>query len=137
MRIYRPLSLIFAALFAATGLLFLAVPAKVISFFNWLASGPGWPQAPAADWSLYLILAAGYMYLVTALAVMMYKYPQNRQFAFLLAQAKTASSLLSLALFALQGHYLIYLANFLIDGFIALTVLYLYLKMGRPGWASS
>jgi hypothetical protein len=48
-----------------------------------------------------------------------------------------ASSILSLALFLLHAHYLIYLANFIIDGVIGIVVLTLYVKMRKTPWAYS
>jgi ABC-type Co2+ transport system permease subunit len=77
------------------------------------------------------------MYLVTVLAFLMYKNPENRYFPLLLIHAKLASSLLSLALFLAHSHYLIYLANFVIDGIIGGAVLWMYLKRGSGEWAYS
>ncbi len=124
-------------LFAVTGILFLAIPDKVLVFFNTLSSSFGMAQSPVIDWQFYLILAAGYMYLVTVLAFLMYKHPENRYFPLLLIHAKLASSLLSLAFFLAQSHYLIYLTNFIIDGVIGGAVLVLYLKRGSRQWAYS
>jgi hypothetical protein len=131
MKYYKSISLALMALFAVTGVLLLAIPDKVIVFFNWLSSPLGLPESPLIGWNFYLILAAGYMYLVTLLAFWMFRRPENRYFPLLLTQAKLASSVLSLAFFLLHGHYLIYLANFIIDGAIGLVVLSLYFKMGK------
>lgn len=118
-------------LFAVTGLFFLLIPERVLSLFNNFASFWGMPQSPVTGLNFYLILAVGYMYLVTVLAFLMYQHPENRYFPFLLVHAKIASSLLSLALFLLHAHYLIYLINFIVDGFIAAAVTMLYLKTKR------
>jgi hypothetical protein len=67
----------------------------------------------------------------------MFKHPENHYFPLLLIHAKLVSSILSLALFLLQAHYLIYLANFIVDGIIGLVVSILYLKMRRTEWAYS
>jgi hypothetical protein len=137
MKWYRPLSLVLAAIFAITGLLFLFMPEKVVSLFNSLSLYLGMVQSPVTGFTFYLILAVGYMYLVTVLAFLMFRNPGNGYFPMLLAQAKLASSILSLGLFVTQAHYLIYLANFIIDGVIGSLVIVLYFKMrGATAWAS-
>jgi hypothetical protein len=135
-KFYKTVSLSLMIVFAATGILFLAIPDKVLQFFNAL-SFSGMAESPVISWNFYLILAAGYMYTVTALAFLMFKHPENRYFALLLCQAKLVSSVLSLALFVLHAHYLIYLANFIIDGTIGIVVLLLYEKMGKAKWVCS
>jgi hypothetical protein len=137
MKFYRPASIIMVLLFAVTGLLFLAIPDRVQTLFNNFSSTFGMPEAPLTGFGFYLILAIGYMYLVTLLAFLMYRHPENKYFPQLLAHAKIASSLLSLGLFIFHAHYLIYLANFIIDGVIGTVVIILYVKMGRASrWAS-
>jgi hypothetical protein len=137
MKTYKAISLILVLLFAVTGVLFLAIPDKVVVFFNTLSSSLDMFQSPVSSWNFYLILAAGYMYLVTILAYLMFRNPENYYFPLLLTHAKLASSILSLAFFLLQEHYLIYLANFIIDGLIGVVVLVLYLKVRRVQWAHS
>jgi len=137
MRFYKDISLILMLLFAITGALFLGLPEKVMLFFNSLSSPLGLPQSPAGGGSFYLILAVAYMYLVSGLAFLMFKHPDNHYFPLLLIHAKLASSVPSLALFLLQAHYLIFLANFIIDGAIGLVVLALYFKMRKTEWAYS
>jgi hypothetical protein len=135
MKIYRAASLILALLFATTGILFLGWPDKVSVFFNMLSSYVNRPPSPASGGDFYLILAAGYMYLVTVLSFLMFKQPGNRYFPLLLIHGKLASSILSLVFFLLQSPYLIYLANFIIDGVIGIIVIILYLHMRRTEWA--
>jgi hypothetical protein len=137
MKTYRFVSLLLASLFAITGLLFLLVPDRVLALFNDFSAALGMPETPVMGWHFYLILAVGYMYLVTFLTFSMYRHPENKYFPQLLAHAKLASSLLSLALFLLHAHYLIYLANFLVDGAIGATAVILYLKMGRAAQLAS
>jgi hypothetical protein len=137
MRMYRPISFILMVVFAITGLLFLGFPDKALSLFNTLASSFGMLRSPVGGWSFYLILAVAYMYLVSALAFLMFKHPENHYFPLLLTHAKLASSLLSLALFLFQAHYLVYMVNFIVDGVIGLVVLTLYLKMRKTEWAYS
>ncbi|MFC2009009.1 hypothetical protein ACFLUT_03045 [Chloroflexota bacterium] len=129
MRMYRAMSLVLMLAFASTGLLFLVSPDAAIGFFNNLSSSLGMPAAPADGWDFFLILAVGYMYVVTFLAFMMFRHPDNRSYPLLLANAKLASSILSLALFMLQAHYLVYLANFAVDGVIGIVVLVTYMRM--------
>jgi hypothetical protein len=137
MKFYKATSFTLMLLFAITGMLFLGIPDKVMVFFNTLSTSLGMIQAPVIGWNFYLILATGYMYLVTLLAFLMFRRPDNRYFPLLLIHAKAVSSLLSLAFFLLQDHYLIYLANFIIDGLIGIVVATLYLKMRRKEWAYS
>jgi len=137
MRFYRSISLMLMILFAATGIIFLSIPDRVLILFNTLSGVLGTQRAPLDGWSFYLILAVGYMYLVSILAFLMYKRPENRYFPLLLTHAKLASSVLSLALFLLHANYLIYLANFVVDGVIGSVVLVLYLKTRRTVWVSN
>ena len=56
-----------------------------------------------------------------------------RPLLLVLAAGKTASSLGSLAFFLIQDQVFIYLLNFLVDGFLALLALYLWMLAGRIG----
>ncbi len=125
MSLYKLASLSMAAVFAIVGGLFLFVPDGVFGFFNTLSSSLGMAAMPMSGFSFFLILAVGYMYLVTVLAVFMFRYPENRAFPILLANAKLASSVLSLAFFLSVDRYLIFLVNCCIDGAIGLFVLIL------------
>lgn len=122
MRYYRAAAIGLAASFALVGFLFLALPDGVLRFFNSLSSPLGLPAAPPAGFQFYLVLASGYMYLVTLLAWLMFRHPENGTYARLLTQAKLATSLLSLGFFLLHRHFFIYLANFLVDGLIGVGV---------------
>jgi hypothetical protein len=134
---YRVISLVLAAIFAVTGLLFLFIPDRVVTLFNNLSPSLGMGPSPVTGFTFYLILAVGYMYLVTILAFLMFRHPENRYLPMLLAQAKLASSIVSLGLFVFQAHYLIYFANFIIDGVIGIAVMAFYFKMkGAVAWAS-
>jgi hypothetical protein len=61
----------------------------------------------------------------------MYRHPDQTIYPFLLAQGKLASSVISIYLFFMHQHYLIYIANFIIDGFIGIAVLCFFLKMKK------
>ena len=126
-RLYRIASLLMAISFAVVGLIFLFTPDGVVSFFNALSLRGGLPPAaPAAGF--YLVLAVAYMYVVTLLAGWMYLRPKNDTLPVLLINAKAASALMSFGLFATREPAMIYLANGIVDGLIALGVLVLYLK---------
>jgi hypothetical protein len=111
-----------AGTFAAVGVVFLAIPDKVLAAFNWLAAGLGWPLSTTEGYTLFLALAAGYMYVVTLLAWKIARHPDERTWPTILVHAKAASAIVCLGLFAIQDHYLLYLANFVVDGAIALFV---------------
>jgi len=127
--LYRRVSLILAMVFAVTGLLFLSVPDQVLILFNNLSPTFNLPDSPVIGANFYLILTAGYMYLVTVLAVLMFRHPENRVYPNLLIHAKLASAVLSLSLFLVHAHYLIYLVNFIVDGGIGILVLILSRKI--------
>ena len=131
MKYYRPVSLILCIIFAAVGLLFLFGTDIVLTFFNNLSSHLGMQTSPVNDLGFYPLLAVGYMYMVTVSAFLMYRHPENKAFPLLLTHGKLASSILSLALFLVHERYLIYITNFVVDGFIGVIVLLFYLKMNR------
>jgi hypothetical protein len=122
-----------AATFTVVGLIFLLIPEKVLVAFNWLARGLGWPTSPTDAFTLYLALAVGYMYVVTVLAWQMARHPEERIYPWVLVHAKAASALVCIGLFALQGQYLIYLANFLVDAAIGIFVWWLCLRTSPRG----
>lgn len=130
MRLYKLFSLTAAAIFTVVGLIFLFFPDSALIFFNSISGYFGLPQAPLQGTGFYLILASAYMYLATLLAYLMYLYPEQSIYPFLLAQGKLASSVISFFLFLMHQPYLIYLANFVIDGFIGIAALYL-MKMKK------
>jgi hypothetical protein len=117
-----------AAAFALVGLLFLALPGDVLATLNRAGSATGLPEAPLAGHGFYLALAVAYMYVVTVLALLMARHPDDRAYPTILVHAKAASALLSVVLFAVHGHYFAYLANFAADATIALVVYWLCLR---------
>lgn len=127
---YRMISLGLAVAFGGVGILFLMVPGGVLHYFNDLSVTLGLQPSPVEGINFYLILAAGYMYVVTLLAWFMYRQPTNRFFPVLLLNAKLASSIFSLIFFLVVGRALIYLTNGIIDGLIGIGVL-LLVKMQR------
>ena len=131
MKSYQLFSLIGTIIFAVVGLVFLFIPSQVLVFFNYVSSYLGMPQSPIEGFSFYLILAVAYMYIVTLLALLMYLHPQEKSYPFLLANAKLASSAVSLYLFLVSQPYLIYIANCVVDGCIGLIALYFLQNMHK------
>jgi hypothetical protein len=128
LRLYIRTSLALAVIFGVVGLLFLLIPQRVIDFFNRISPGLGFIETQDTGTGPYLVLAVGYMVLVTLLACLMARHPENPYFPALLITGKASSSLLSFAMFLLLGPYLIYLANGIVDGTIALSVYVLFRK---------
>jgi hypothetical protein len=128
LRMYRRTSIAMAGIFAIVGLLFLLIPQGVIDFFNRLSPGLGFIEMQDRGTGFFLVLAVGYMVLVTLLACLMARHPANPHFPMLLISGKASSSILSIAMFLLLGPYLIYLANGIVDGTIALLVYVLFRK---------
>lgn len=120
---YRWSGLLLAAVFALVGVTFLVAADGVLAFFNQLSRYVGLPASPTQGTGFYLILAVGYMYLVTLLAYLMYRRPDVPWFPALLAHAKLASAVLSFGLFLFHRPFLIYLVNGLADGALGLFVL--------------
>jgi len=128
---YKIMSLVLALLFASVGIIFLLMPTGVIGFFNTISRSFGMRESPLTGYQFFLILAAAYMYIVTLLAWSMFRHPENKTYPLLLAQAKAMSSLLSFLFFIFHQSFLIYLANGVVDGAIAVFVLVMYLRMPR------
>lgn len=131
-RLYRIVSGVLCAAFAVVGVLFFVVPDAVLSLFD------GWSRAlglatfySPAD-PFFVVLAAAYMVVVTGLAGSMARSPRDVASARLLAHAKLASAVLSLAVFFVRQPHLILLVNGVVDGAIAALVV-LLVKLVRPG----
>jgi len=120
-----------AVVFAIVGLLFLTSGSGVLRFFNRLSAGIGLEPSPVDATDFFLVLGVGYMYLVTLLAWLMARYPENRFFPMLLVNAKFASALLSIAFFVLHHQFLIYITNGVVDGCIGAFVLILNRKVEK------
>jgi hypothetical protein len=128
--VYRTASMGMAVVFAIVGLLFLTSGSGVLRFFNSLSVGIGLDPSPVDATDFFLVLGVGYMYLVSLLAWLMARYPENRSFPMLLMNAKFASALLSIAFFVLH-QCLIYITNGVVDGCIGAFVLILNRKLAR------
>jgi hypothetical protein len=130
-KLYKFFSLLLSLVFAVVGLTFLFMADGVLIFFNAISEYLGMPTSSSQGTTFYFILAVGYMYLVTLLAYLMYRHPENKYFLWLLIHAKTASSILSILLFLLHQQYLIYITNALVDGSIAGVLVLFYLKLRK------
>jgi hypothetical protein len=122
-----------AVSFALVGLLFLTIPADVLGALNAIGARLGLPDAPRAGHGLYLVLAVAYMYVVTLLATGMARRPGERAYPTVLVHAKAASALLSIALFVAHEQYFAYLANFALDGAIAVLVYWVGVRVAGTG----
>jgi hypothetical protein len=131
MKYYRTFSLFLVMVFAVVGFIFLFLPDGVLRFFNSIAGYTGMKLSPVTGVDFYLILAVGYMYLVSLLAFLMFRHPDNRYFPLLLTNAKLASSVLSLCFFILHQPYPIYVINGIVDGLIGMLAFYFYLQIKK------
>lgn len=123
----KAFALALAAVFAAVGAIFLFLPGRTLAFFNAFSARWDLAQGPA-EGSFFVVLAAAYMTVVTILAWRLFRSPGDRASARLLVQAKLASSVLSLAVFALSARWSILLVNGLVDGGLGLAVWAAYLR---------
>jgi multisubunit Na+/H+ antiporter MnhB subunit len=128
LKVYRSISLTLAIVFVIVGLVFLFAPGSVYTFFNACSRVLGMTESSEPGGDFYQILAVGYMYVVSLLAFMMYRHPENRHFLRILIHAKSASSALSFLFFILVHPYLIYLSNGVVDGALACGLLILRAK---------
>jgi nitric oxide reductase large subunit len=124
-----------AVSFAVVGILFIAVPSGVLDVISdvgeWFGNET---RAPHTQEYLWLALSFAYMVVITGIClVAQMDVVRYRPLLLVLAAGKTASSLGSLAFFAIQDQVFIYLLNFLVDGFLALLALWLWALAGRIG----
>jgi nitric oxide reductase large subunit len=124
-----------AVSFAVVGVLFIAVPSGVLDVISdvgeWFGNDT---RAPHTQEYLWLALAFAYMVVITGIClVAQTDVVRYRPLLLVLAAGKTASSLGSLAFFLIDDQVFIYLLNFLVDGALALTALWLWSLAGRIG----
>jgi len=123
----RALRLLFVALavaFGVTGLLFFLFPDGMIRFLNAAGRPLGFPPAPPSELRFWLSLAVAYMVLVTLLAASIARDPRGRALLMpILAAGKATSSLTCFGYFVGSSHALVYLANGLVDGSLAVIVI--------------
>jgi hypothetical protein len=103
--------------FAVVGILFVALPGVFVN---------------GTDDRLWLALAFAYMVVITGIALLAQAdVVRFRPLLLVLAAGKTASSLGSLAYFAVEEDSLFLFLNFLVDGFLAVASLWLWSLAGR------
>jgi nitric oxide reductase large subunit len=124
-----------AVTFAVVGILFVAVPSGVLDVISdvgeWLGNDT---RAPHTQEYFWLALAFAYMVVITGICVLAQSdVVRYRPLLLVLAAGKTASSLGTLAFFLIQEQVFICLLNFLVDGFLALLALSLFVLAGRIG----
>jgi nitric oxide reductase large subunit len=121
--------------FAVVGILFIAVPSGVLDVISdvgeWFGNDH---RALHTQEYLWLALAFAYMVVITGIClVAQADVVRYRPLLLILAAGKTASSLGSLAFFVIQEPVFAWLLNFLVDGFLALLALWLWVLAGRVG----
>src|ERR1700687_4796523 len=118
-----------AASFAIVGSLFFFFPDATIRVMNTVGALFGaFAPAPSSGLRFWLSLGTGYMVLVTALAYVAQRdLRRHRDLVALLALGKATSSLTCLVFYLYASPAFIYLANFVVDGSIALTALAIWL----------
>jgi nitric oxide reductase large subunit len=124
-----------AVTFAVVGILFVAVPSGVLDVISdvgeWFGNDT---RAPHTTEYFWLALGFAYMVVITGICVLAQTdVVRYRPLLLVLAAGKTASSLGTLAFFLIQEPVFICLLNFLVDGFLALLSLYLFVLAGRIG----
>jgi hypothetical protein len=119
--------------FAVVGLLFIIFQNGVLDVISDLGDDlGGFVRAPHTDEQFWLALAFAYMVVITGICVVVQAdVVRYRPFLLVLAVGKTASSLATLGFYVFDQHVFIYLLNFLVDGYLALTALWLWSLAGR------
>src|SRR6201990_2267434 len=124
-----------AVTFAVVGILFIAVPSGVLDVISDVGEWFGnHNRAPHTQEDLWLALAFAYMVVIAGIClVAQADVVRYRPLLLVLVVGKTASSLVSLVFFIIDGQVFIYLLNFLVDGFLAIFSLWLWSLAGRVG----
>ena len=122
-----------AASFAVVGLCFIVFQNGVLDVISDLGDDIGdFTRAPHTDEQFWLALAFAYMVVITVIClVVQADVVRYRPFLLVLAAGKTASSLAALGFYLFDSDVFIYLLNFLVDGFLALSALWLWSLAGR------
>jgi hypothetical protein len=122
-----------AASFAVVGLLFIVFQNGVLDVISDLGDEIGdFTRAPHTDEQFWLALGFAYMVVITGICVVTQAdVVRFRPLLLVLAVGKTASSLAALGFYLFDSDVFIYLLNFLVDGFLALSALWLWSLSGR------
>lgn len=124
-----------AASFAVVGLLFIITPDGVLDTISDFGDNFGdFTRAPETDEKFWLALGFAYMATITAICVVAQAdVIRYRALLLILFVAKTSSSLAALGFYLFDQDVFMYLLNFLVDGFLALSALWLWSLIGRVG----
>ena len=122
-----------AASFAVVGLCFIVFQNGVLDVISDLGDDIGsFTRAPHTDEQFWLALGFAYMVVITGIClVCQADVVRYRPFLLVLAVGKTASSLAALGFYVFDSDVFIYLLNFLVDGFLAISALWLWSLAGR------
>lgn len=122
-----------AASFAVVGLCFIVFQNGVLDVISDLGDDiGGFTRAPHTGEQFWLALGFAYMVVITGIClVCQADVVRYRPFLLVLAAGKTASSLAALGFYVFDSDVFIYLLNFLVDGFLALSALWLWSLAGR------
>lgn len=126
---------VLAASFAAGAVSFLLTPNVTVASLNAAGEWFGnFTPAPTSELRLWLSLAVGYMVLVAALAYVAQRdLRRHRNLVALLALGKGTTSLVALLYYVSSADAFAYLANFLVDGAIALIAVAIWLVIPSLG----
>ena len=119
--------------FGVVGLLFIIFQNGVLDVISDLGDEiGGFTRAPHTDEQFWLGLGFAYMVVITAICVLtQVDVVRYRALLLVLAVGKTASSLATLGFYLFDSDVFIYLLNFFVDGFLALSALWLWSLAGR------
>ena len=122
-----------AASFAIVGIFFIVFQNGVLDVISDLGDEiGGFTRAPHTDEQFWLGLGFAYMVVITAICVLtQVDVVRYRALLLVLAVGKTASSLATLGFYLFDQDVFIYLLNFFVDGFLALSALWLWSLAGR------
>ena len=119
--------------FAVVGLLFIVFQNGVLDVISDLGDDiGGFTRAPHTDEQFWLALGFAYMVVITGICVVVQAdVVRYRPVLLVLAVGKTASSLATLGFYLFDSDVFIYLLNFLVDGYLAISALWLWSLAGR------
>ncbi len=124
-----------AVSFAVVGTSFLLSPDATVRSLDAVGAALGdFTPAPASELRFWLALAVAYMVLVTLLAWLAQRdLARYRHLLAILAAGKGSSSLFALGFYWFSADAFIYLANFLVDGAIAVGVIWIWATVPQLG----
>jgi hypothetical protein len=122
-----------ALTFAAVGVIFIAEPDGTLEVISDLGDEIGsFTPAPETTEQFWLALGFAYMVVIAGIClVAQMDVVRYRPLLLLLAAGKVASSLAALGFYLFDQDVFIYLLNFLVDGFLALSALWLWSLAGK------